>query len=81
MGLYECTERSFVMGNVVQLSPHDNMTVRDCLEFCCRTCDELTDVIVVGYDKDGKLVIRTSNMTRKDALWILMHAADYTRIV
>lgn len=30
----------------------------------------LTDVLVVGYDGDGELVIRSSRMDRKDALWM-----------
>jgi hypothetical protein len=32
--------------------------------------DNLQDVLVVGYDGDGELVIRSSRMDRKDALWI-----------
>jgi hypothetical protein len=30
----------------------------------------LTDVLIVGYDGDGDLVIRSSRMDRKDALWM-----------
>ena len=32
--------------------------------------DNLQDVLVIGYDGDGELVIRSSRMDRKDALWI-----------
>ena len=32
--------------------------------------DDLKDVLVVGYDGDGDLVIRSSRMDRKDALWL-----------
>ena len=33
-------------------------------------CDNLTDVLCVGYDRDGDLIIRSSRMDRKDALWM-----------
>ena len=32
--------------------------------------DNLTDVLVVGYDADGELLVRSSRMDRKDALWL-----------
>lgn len=32
--------------------------------------DNLQDVLIVGYDGDGELVIRSSRMDRKDALWL-----------
>ena len=32
--------------------------------------EELTDVLVVGYDTDGDLFVRSSRMDRKDALWM-----------
>ena len=31
---------------------------------------ELTDVLIVGYDTDGDLYVRSSRMDRKDALWM-----------
>ena len=31
---------------------------------------ELTDVLIVGYDVDGDLYVRSSRMDRKDALWM-----------
>ncbi len=31
---------------------------------------EPKDVLVVGYDKDGDLVVRSSRMSRQDALWL-----------
>lgn len=30
----------------------------------------LTDVLVVGYDDDGCLVVRSSAMSRAEALWL-----------
>ena len=32
--------------------------------------DDLQDVLVVGYDGDGELIIRSSRMDCKDALWL-----------
>lgn len=32
--------------------------------------DNLQDVLVVGYDGDGDLLVRSSRMDRKDALWL-----------
>lgn len=31
---------------------------------------DLTDVLVIGYDADGCLIVRSSRMTRADALWL-----------
>jgi len=32
--------------------------------------DNLQDALVVGYDGDGDLLVRSSRMDRKDALWM-----------
>lgn len=32
--------------------------------------ENLTDVLVCGYAADGSLVVRSSRMTRADALWL-----------
>jgi hypothetical protein len=32
--------------------------------------DNLQDVLIVGYDQDGELLIRSSRMSRQGALWI-----------
>lgn len=67
------------MADILQLNPHDNMTVSECLHYCLRNADDLTDCIVIGYDADGELVVRSSHMSRKDALWAIMAAADHAR--
>jgi hypothetical protein len=38
------------------------------LEFC--RDDNLTDVLVIGYDADGGLVVRSSKMTRAEGLFM-----------
>lgn len=42
--------------------------LRSALEFA--TNDNLQDVLVVGYDGDGALLVRSSRMDRKEALWL-----------
>jgi len=32
--------------------------------------DNLQDVLIVGYDGDGVLLVRSSRMDRRDALWL-----------
>ena len=32
--------------------------------------DNLQDVLIAGYDADGRLIVRSSRMDRKDALWL-----------
>lgn len=39
--------------------------------------DNLQDVLIIGYDADGDLVIRSSRMDRKDALWMVEKARDW----
>lgn len=64
---------------IFQLSPHERMTVEQCLEFAARNHSDLQDVIVVGYDEDGDVCIRSSHMTRAEATFLLMAALDHAR--
>jgi hypothetical protein len=64
---------------LVQLDPHTKMTVQEVLELQARNHAELTDVILVGYDTDGELFVRSSRIDRAQALWILMAAIDQIR--
>ena len=34
----------------------------------------LTECLIVGYDADGRLVLRSSGMARRDALWLIEQA-------
>lgn len=38
---------------------------------------EPQDVLVIGYDKDGALLIRSSKMSRMDALFLLEQAKEW----
>lgn len=39
--------------------------------------DNLSDVLVIGYDADGVLLVRSSRMTRAEALFILEQAKSW----
>lgn len=55
-------------GKLIELGAHTNMSPEEVLQKVGR--EGLTEVLVMGYDRDGDLVIRSSKgITRKDALW------------
>jgi len=60
------------MNNVLSLPPSTTMTPKQALlsamEFA--DADNLDDVIIVGYDADGKLLVRSSRMDIRTALWL-----------
>lgn len=56
--------------NVIDLGPHSNMTPEETLAVCAR--EKWSQIMVMGYhDGDDDLVIRSSHMTRAEALWIV----------
>lgn len=36
--------------------------------------EDFTGAVIMGYDKDGDFIVRSSKMSRKDALWMLEQA-------
>jgi hypothetical protein len=61
------------MSEVIDLGPHDNMTPEQALAVASR--EEWEGVIVLGYQPDSDaLILRSSHMTREQALWIVEHA-------
>lgn len=38
----------------------------------------LTDVLIVGYDADGNMAVRSSRLTRAEALFLLERAKNWT---
>jgi hypothetical protein len=58
------------MADVIQLNAHDKMTPDQALAFCAR--EKWKDVLIVGFqpDIDG-VVIRSSNMSREFANWLI----------
>ena len=67
------------MSELTNLPPHTRMSPEECLGLCARLAEEYQDVLVIGYDADGDLMIRSSAMSRKDALWMLVEAIEHTR--
>lgn len=65
------------MDNITHLNPppHPNMTVDQALESA--RLRGLADVLVVGYDREGNLVVRSSHMTRNEALWLAVKAQQH----
>lgn len=66
------TARAATAKNVFAFPATTTMTpeqaLRSALEFA--TNDNLQDVLVAGYDGDGVLLVRSSRMDRKEALWL-----------
>lgn len=67
------------MKNVLAFPATVTMTPRQALLSALTFADEdnLQDVLVVGYDGDGELLIRSSRMDRKDALWLSEQLRQY----
>lgn len=65
--------------NVIALPASTNFTpeqaLLSALEFC--RADNLTDVIVLGYDADGDLIIRSSKLTRAEGLFMVKKAEQW----
>lgn len=64
------------MDNVHMLDPHARMTVEEALAYAAK--EDLKDVLIIGYDQNDDLVVRSSAMNCKDALWMLEKAKHYT---
>jgi len=66
--------------NVISLPASVNYTPEQALLSALDMCREgrLTDVLVLGYDEDGHLVVRSSKMTRAEGLFMAEKAKDWT---
>lgn len=66
--------------NIIALPASVNYTPEQALLAALEFCrdDNLTDVMVIGYDSDGVLIIRSSKMTRADGLFMLENAKKWT---
>lgn len=67
------------MTEVTQLGAHSKMTVEECLNYCCLEQSKYQSVMVLSFDDDGDLLVRSSHMSRREALWMLMDAIDHAR--
>ncbi len=58
---------------IVDLGPHERMTVDEALASAAR--EPWENVLIIGFHvDDGSLVVRSSHMSREFALWIIEHA-------
>ena len=65
--------------NLYTLPPRDDLSVGEMLSQCANEVATgfLESGIVVGLDRNGGLLIRSSKMSRKDALWLLELARQH----
>lgn len=61
---------------VVELPASVNYTPEQALQSALKA--GLTDVIVLGYDEDGDLFVRSSKMTRAEGLFMVKRAEEWT---
>lgn len=61
-----------VAPNIFAFPPTDTMTPEQALQSALQLAEHggLQDCLVVGYDSDGDLFVRSSRMDRKLALWL-----------
>lgn len=64
---------------LVELGPHSNMSSEECLAFCKRNYEEYEAVIVIGLNPTGKIFLRSSKMSRAEAVFYLLEAIDEAR--
>lgn len=64
---------------VIQLNAHENMTPSECLSYAARNADDYQDVIIIGVDQDGRVMMNSSHMTREFAVFVLLEALDKAR--
>lgn len=55
--------------NVVALPATSTMTVEQALASARQL--EMQHCLIVGYDQQGDLAVRSSRMSRQDALWLM----------
>lgn len=64
------------MSKVVELGAHTRMTVDQALRLVQR--ESPSEVLIISVGSDGSFSVRSSAMSRKDALWLLELAKDHT---
>lgn len=61
---------------VVELPASVNYTPEQALQSALKA--DLTDVMIIGYDKDNDLFVRSSKMTRAEGLFMTKKAEEWT---
>lgn len=65
------------MTNLIRLPPATTMTAQQALESALVDAESkhLTDVLIMGYDEDGSLYVRSSRLTCAEAFFLANKAA------
>ncbi len=61
---------------IIELPASTNYTPEQALHSALKA--DLTDVMIIGYDQDGELFIRSSKMTRADGLFMVERAREWS---
>lgn len=62
---------------IAYLPPSAHFTVKQAVDSVQHSIDDLQIVLIIGEYKDGDLFIRTSDMTRADANWLIDRAKHH----
>jgi len=57
------------VAEIIELGAHERMTVDEALGITMR--EKPTEVLIIFFDAEDDFGLRTSNMSRKDALWLI----------
>ena len=60
--------------NVVGMPPSRTYSVDQALNSTLNISDSLKEILIIGWDTDGELFVRSSRMSRRDALWLCEQA-------
>jgi hypothetical protein len=61
---------------VIHMQPSTNHTAEQALNQALKY--DLTDVMIIGYDVDGDLVVLSSKMTRAEGLFMVKKAEEWS---
>lgn len=69
------------MTNLIRLPPATSMTAQQALDTCMTDAEIgfLKDVLIIGYDEDGDLFIRSSRLTCAEAFFLAHKAARWAQ--
>lgn len=69
------------MTNLIRLPPTTSMTAQQALATCLTDAESghLQDVLIIGYDADGDLFIRSSRLTCAEAFFLASKAARWAQ--
>lgn len=63
--------------NVIALPASTNFRPEQALKSTLDMGERVTDVLIVGYDDDGVLFVRSSQLNRAEALFLLEKAKEW----